>query len=148
VGGVEHLSLLSLPTLSTCHVLPLTAFSRRASPLQSLLRCSGVCAGHLPSIIINHLTHPAPPLPVPQGERPAIERLVAEEYVLDTVFYFEADRVECAKRLAGGELGWAGMGRAGLSWVHEVAREAGQGRAARAGHCLFTGVCFGWDLPN
>ncbi|PSC75984.1 nuclear cap-binding subunit 1 [Micractinium conductrix] len=35
------------------------------------------------------------------GDRPLIERLVAEEYMLDTVFYFEPDRVECAKRLAG-----------------------------------------------
>lgn len=31
-----------------------------------------------------------------------VERLVAEEYVLDTCNYFEPDRVECAKRLAGG----------------------------------------------
>ena len=37
-----------------------------------------------------------------QGDRLLVERLVAEEYVLDTCFYFEADRVECAKRLAGG----------------------------------------------
>ncbi|KAL4428043.1 hypothetical protein ABPG75_002132 [Micractinium tetrahymenae] len=37
-----------------------------------------------------------------QGERMLVERLVAEEYVLDTCFYFEPDRVECAKRLAGG----------------------------------------------
>jgi nuclear cap-binding protein subunit 1 len=37
-----------------------------------------------------------------QGARPPIDRLVAEEYMLDTCFYFEADRVECAKRLAGG----------------------------------------------
>ena len=28
---------------------------------------------------------------------------VAEEYILDTVEAFESDRVECAKRLAGGE---------------------------------------------
>lgn len=37
------------------------------------------------------------------GTRPAVERLVAEEYILDTMTYFEADRVECAKRLAKGE---------------------------------------------
>lgn len=37
------------------------------------------------------------------GDRPLVERLVAEEYVLDTVFYFEGDRVECAKRLANSE---------------------------------------------
>ncbi|GAB4821122.1 hypothetical protein N2152v2_008168 [Parachlorella kessleri] len=37
-----------------------------------------------------------------QGERPKVERLVAEEYILDTVEAFESDRVECAKRLAGG----------------------------------------------
>lgn len=36
------------------------------------------------------------------GARLAVERLVAEEYVLDTCFYFESDRVECAKRLASG----------------------------------------------
>eukprot|EP00887_Chlorella_sp_A99_P001913 scaffold18.g1913.t1 len=34
------------------------------------------------------------------GDRPLVERLVAEEYILDMVAYFEADRVECAKRLA------------------------------------------------
>jgi nuclear cap-binding protein subunit 1 len=34
------------------------------------------------------------------GDRPPVERLVAEDYILDTVFYFEGDRVECAKRLA------------------------------------------------
>ncbi|CAL8461756.1 g1287 [Coccomyxa elongata] len=31
-----------------------------------------------------------------------MERLVAEEYILDTIQFFEADRVECAKRLAKG----------------------------------------------
>lgn len=31
-----------------------------------------------------------------------MERLVAEEYILDTIHFFEADRVECAKRLAKG----------------------------------------------
>jgi nuclear cap-binding protein subunit 1 len=36
------------------------------------------------------------------GGRPAVERLVAEDYILDTVAAFEADRVEAAKRLAGG----------------------------------------------
>lgn len=38
-----------------------------------------------------------------RGDRPPIEALVGEEYVLDTVEAFEADRTECAKRLAAGE---------------------------------------------
>jgi nuclear cap-binding protein subunit 1 len=32
----------------------------------------------------------------------ALERLVGEEYVLDTIHHFEGDRVQCARRLAGG----------------------------------------------
>ena len=48
-----------------------------------------------------------------QGERLLVERLVAEEYMLDTCHFFEPDRVECAKRLAGGAC-WAGLGWAGL----------------------------------
>jgi hypothetical protein len=36
------------------------------------------------------------------GDRPAIERLVAEEHILDTIRYFDGDRVECAVRLATG----------------------------------------------
>lgn len=31
-----------------------------------------------------------------------MERLVAEEYILDTIHFFDADRVECARRLAKG----------------------------------------------
>lgn len=31
-----------------------------------------------------------------------MERLVAEEFILDTIHFFEADRVECARRLAKG----------------------------------------------
>jgi len=34
--------------------------------------------------------------------RPLIERIVAEEYILDTMALFDADRVECAKRLTTG----------------------------------------------
>lgn len=34
--------------------------------------------------------------------KPRIERLVAEEYILDTLHYFDGDRVECALRLANG----------------------------------------------
>lgn len=34
--------------------------------------------------------------------RPLIERLVAEEFILDTMALFDADRVECAKRLTTG----------------------------------------------
>lgn len=33
------------------------------------------------------------------GDRPPIERLVAEDYIIDMVALFEGDRVECAKRL-------------------------------------------------
>ena len=35
--------------------------------------------------------------------KPRIERLVAEEYILDTMHYFDGDRLECAVRLANGE---------------------------------------------
>lgn len=41
-----------------------------------------------------------------RGDRPLAERLVAEEYILDTLRAFEPDRTECAKRLAGGA--WVG----------------------------------------
>ena len=34
------------------------------------------------------------------GERLYLERLVAEEYILDTIFYFDGDRVGAAGRLA------------------------------------------------
>ncbi|KAK9846278.1 hypothetical protein WJX81_000837 [Elliptochloris bilobata] len=34
--------------------------------------------------------------------KPRIERLVAEEYILDTLHYFDGDRVQCARRLAMG----------------------------------------------
>lgn len=37
------------------------------------------------------------------GSRPKIERLVAEEYIIDTIHYFDADRVACAKTLASGD---------------------------------------------
>lgn len=36
------------------------------------------------------------------GDQPKIERLVAEEYMLDTMHFFEGDRVECARTLALG----------------------------------------------
>ena len=32
--------------------------------------------------------------------KPQMERLVAEEYILDTMTFFEGDRVQCAQRLA------------------------------------------------
>ncbi|KAK9820118.1 hypothetical protein WJX72_006327 [[Myrmecia] bisecta] len=35
-----------------------------------------------------------------EGERAKMERLVAEEYILDTIHFFDGDRVECARRLA------------------------------------------------
>ena len=34
--------------------------------------------------------------------KPRIERLVAEEYILDTLHFFDGDRVQCARRLAMG----------------------------------------------
>ncbi len=34
--------------------------------------------------------------------KPRVERLVAEEYILDTLHYFDGDRVKCARRLAHG----------------------------------------------
>lgn len=37
------------------------------------------------------------------GNLPKIEQLVAEEYVLDTIHYFDGDRVECARTLALGK---------------------------------------------
>lgn len=48
-----------------------------------------------------------------------VERLIAEEYVLDTCFYFEPDRVECAKRLAGG------AGGAGRRWAGSLLHTCG-----------------------
>jgi len=36
------------------------------------------------------------------GDKPKIERLVAEEYILDTIHFYDGDRVECAKTLALG----------------------------------------------
>ena len=46
--------------------------------------------------------------PAYTGERPRLERLVVEEYILDTVASFQADRTECAKRLAAGK-SWSSM---------------------------------------
>lgn len=34
--------------------------------------------------------------------KPRVERLVAEEYILDTLHFFDGDRVQCARRLAIG----------------------------------------------
>lgn len=34
------------------------------------------------------------------GDRPYLDRLIAEEYILDTIFYFNGNRVEAAGRLA------------------------------------------------
>ena len=59
--------------------------------------------------------------------------------MLDTCFYFEADRVECAKRLAGGEL----RGHAKAGSRRFAARRDGQGwictaerRVAAVSRCL------------
>jgi nuclear cap-binding protein subunit 1 len=35
------------------------------------------------------------------GDRLEVERIIAEDYIIDTVAWFEGDRVECAKHLAG-----------------------------------------------
>jgi len=35
-----------------------------------------------------------------KGERPLVDRIIAEDYFLDTLHFFEGNRVECAKRLA------------------------------------------------
>ena len=37
------------------------------------------------------------------GDRPLLDRLIAEDYILDTIFFFDGNRVECAGRLAYGE---------------------------------------------
>ncbi|KAL6777050.1 CBP80 [Auxenochlorella protothecoides x Auxenochlorella symbiontica] len=36
------------------------------------------------------------------GERPALERIIVEDYVLDVLMAFEGDRIECARRLVQG----------------------------------------------
>lgn len=38
------------------------------------------------------------------GERPALERIIVEDYVLDVLMAFEGDRIECARRLVQGDL--------------------------------------------
>jgi len=35
-----------------------------------------------------------------RGDRHLIERIIAEDYFIDTIHYFEGNRIECAKRLA------------------------------------------------
>ncbi len=37
-----------------------------------------------------------------QGNRPALERIIGEEYILDSIRFFDGDRVESAVRLATG----------------------------------------------
>ena len=44
------------------------------------------------------------PAEATSGKQKKIERLVAEEYILDTIHYYDGDRVECAKTLALGEI--------------------------------------------
>ena len=36
------------------------------------------------------------------GDKPAINRIVAEEYILDTIHFYDGNRVECARTLALG----------------------------------------------
>ncbi len=43
------------------------------------------------------------PAEATSSKQKRIERLVAEEYILDTIYYYDGDRVECAKTLALGE---------------------------------------------
>lgn len=37
-----------------------------------------------------------------QGERTALEQLILQQYILDTLHYFDGDRVACARKLALG----------------------------------------------
>ena len=37
------------------------------------------------------------------GDRPLLDRLVAEDYILDTIFFYDGSRVDCAGRLAYGK---------------------------------------------
>lgn len=37
-----------------------------------------------------------------RGDRSALERLIGQEYILDSILYFDGDRVESAVRLANG----------------------------------------------
>lgn len=39
------------------------------------------------------------------GERPAFEKIIVEDYILDMMATFEENRVDCAKRLAQGARG-------------------------------------------
>ena len=43
------------------------------------------------------------PVEAAASKQKKIERLVAEEYILDTIHYYDGDRVECAKTLALGK---------------------------------------------
>lgn len=58
---------------------------------------------------------------------------MAEEYLLDTCHFFEPDRVECAKRLAGGAWSWV-LGSAAVR-VHSAARAGGLLMGAACGAC-------------
>lgn len=42
------------------------------------------------------------PLDQTQGGKTAMERLIMEQYILDTIHYFDGDRVQCARKLALG----------------------------------------------
>lgn len=67
--------------------------------------------------------------------KPRIERLVAEEYILDTLHFFDGDRVQCARRLAMGApefvidkcVAHAGVCGVGVK-VGVLLKEAGAGR--------------------
>jgi hypothetical protein len=44
------------------------------------------------------------PAEATSGGRPALERLIAQDYIIDSMLYFDGDRVESAVRLASGTL--------------------------------------------
>ena len=49
---------------------------------------------------------------VTHGGRRALDYLIAQQLILDTVHYFDGDRLACARRLAHGE----SHEQAGLTW--------------------------------
>ena len=54
------------------------------------------------------------------GDRPALDRIIAEEYILDTISFFDGNRVDCAGRLAYGAFEEAQKGGCGVR--HRITR--------------------------
>lgn len=50
------------------------------------------------------------------GDRPGMEKILVEDYILDGIDAFEANRVECAKLLAHGATSLPQAGRGGIPW--------------------------------